>query len=146
MSWSIFPSVRNCEFLGFFIIIMNNITINVIILLFNALDCFFFHDGIISIWLRFRHVMTDNLIILILTLQLNFQVILIRMNLISNLSLLNKIPNKLKLIQKQQKLPDQPCTNKNQCSCRKPNHSLAILQLLISSNGEIISKNKNSSF
>ena len=55
-----------------------------------------------------RYRLIHDLLFLVLLIKLYSQVVLLRMDLVSELSLFNYVPHKLEVVEEKQELPDQP--------------------------------------
>lgn len=72
------------------------------------------HDVIREFLLRLafvgvgHHFLTDDFVVLIFLVKVDFQVILIRVDLVRQLRLFHDVPDKLEVVQEQQELPHHP--------------------------------------
>jgi len=80
--------------------------------------------------LRYR-VLRNNLIFLILTIELDLEVVIFRMNLIGQFGFLNYIPDKFEVIEEKKKLPEKPNDNKEKRTDAEAHHDVPEVKLFV---------------
>ncbi len=112
-----------------------------VVLLLNTLYCL-----LLELWCdsSVGDGLLDYLVFLVLAIELDFQIVLMRVDLVGQLCFLDDVPNEFEVIKEKEELPDQPYDNEEKGSKGKSHHSCAICQFELSGQGEFVVVKQNS--